>query len=95
MVITPSESATSLLRSVLPRVLSSSTWQQGWLILRVYKRAVRSFAKYLDAPAEVRAAGFFEVLRYWLVRTEHLVHEDWIPYPQFHCLLGNYGTDLA
>jgi len=31
-------------------------------------------------PAEVRAAGFFQVLRYWLVRTEHLLHEDWIPY---------------
>ena len=30
----------------------------------VYKRAVRSFPKYLDAPAEIREAGFFEVLRY-------------------------------
>jgi hypothetical protein len=54
---------------------------------------VRSFAKYLDAPAELRQAGFFEVLRYWLVRTEHLVHEDWIPYRI--SLLGNYGTDLV
>src|ERR1700733_3054884 len=63
------------------------------LFFEVYKRAVRSFARYLDAPAHVRQAGFFEVLRYWLVRTEHLVHEDWIP-----CrisLLGNYGTDLV
>jgi TetR/AcrR family transcriptional regulator len=63
------------------------------LFFEVYKRAVRSFAKYLDAPAEVRHGGFFEVLRYWLVRTEHLVHEDWIPYRI--SLLGNYGTDLA
>jgi TetR/AcrR family transcriptional regulator len=63
------------------------------LFFEVYKRAVRSFAKYLDAPAEVRAAGFFEVLRYWLVRTEHLLHEDWIPYRI--SLLGNYGTDLV
>jgi TetR/AcrR family transcriptional regulator len=63
------------------------------LFFEVYKRAVRSFAKYLDAPAEVRQGGFFEVLRYWLVRTEHLVHEDWIPYRI--SLLGNYGTDLA
>jgi hypothetical protein len=63
------------------------------LFFEVYKRAVRSFAKYLDAPAEVRAAGFFEVLRYWLVRTEHLVHEDWIPYRI--SLLGNYGTDFV
>lgn len=63
------------------------------LFFEVYKRAVRSFAKYLDAPAEVRDAGFFEVLRYWLTRTEHLVHEDWIPYRI--SLLGNYGTDLV
>jgi len=63
------------------------------LFFEVYKRAVRSFAKYLDAPAEVRELGFFEVLRYWLARTEHLVHEDWIPYRI--SLLGNYGTDLT
>ncbi len=63
------------------------------LFFEVYKRAVRSFAKYLDAPAEVRQAGFFEVLRYWLACTEHLVHEDWIPYRI--SLLGNYGTDLV
>src|SRR5271167_2353048 len=63
------------------------------LFFEVYKRAVRSFPKYLDAPSEVRLGGFFEVLRYWLVRTEHLVHEDWIPYRI--SLLGNYGTDLV
>jgi AcrR family transcriptional regulator len=63
------------------------------LFFEVYKRAVRSFSKYLDVPPEVRAEGFFEILRYWLVRTEHLVHEDWIPYRI--SLLGNYGTDLV
>jgi len=63
------------------------------LFFEVYKRAVRSFSKYLDAPADTRDAGFFEVLRYWLVRTEHLVHEDWIPYRI--SLLGNYGTDFV
>jgi TetR/AcrR family transcriptional regulator len=63
------------------------------LFFEVYKRAVRSFQKYLDAPADVRAAGFFEVLYYWLVRTEHMLHEDWIPYRI--ALLGNYGTDLV
>lgn len=63
------------------------------LFFEVYKSAVRSFPKYLDAPSEVRQAGFFEVLRYWLVRTEHLVHEDWIPYRI--SLLGNYGTDFV
>ena|SRR5579863_9397216 len=63
------------------------------LFFEVYKRAVRSFPRYLDAPANVRESGFFEVLRYWLVRTEHLIREDWIPYRV--SLLGNYGTDLA
>jgi len=63
------------------------------LFFEVYKRAVRSFSKYLDVPAEVRKEGFFAVLRYWLASTEHLVHEDWIPYRI--SLLGNYGTDLV
>ena len=63
------------------------------LFFEAYKQAVRSFPKYLDAPAEVRTTGFFEILRYWLVRTEHMLREDWIPYRI--SLLGNYGTDLV
>ena len=63
------------------------------LFFEVYKKAVRSFPRYLDAPPEVREQGFFEILRYWLERTEHLIGEDWIPYRV--SLLGNYGTDLA
>jgi TetR/AcrR family transcriptional regulator len=63
------------------------------LFFEVYKKAVRSFPRYLDAPAEVRQAGFFAVLRYWLARTEHMLQEDWIPYRI--ALLGNYGTDLS
>src|SRR5271165_179616 len=63
------------------------------LFFEVYKHAVRSFSKYLDAPSEVRAAGFFSVLHYWLIRTEHMLQEDWIPYRI--ALLGNYGTDLV
>jgi TetR/AcrR family transcriptional regulator len=63
------------------------------LFFEVYKKAVRCFPAYLDAPQEIRSKGFFEVLRYWLVKTEHLVHEDWIPYRI--SLLGNYGTDLT
>jgi AcrR family transcriptional regulator len=63
------------------------------LFFEVYKHAVRSFPKYLDAPANVRAEGFFNVLRYWLVRTEHMLQENWIPYRI--SLLGNYGTDLV
>src|SRR6202035_6051857 len=45
------------------------------LFFEVYKRAVRSFPKYLDAPSDVCAAGFFAVLQYWLIRTAHLLHE--------------------
>lgn len=63
------------------------------LFFEVYKRAVRSFPRYLDAPVEVRERGFFDVLRYWLARTEHLLREDWIPYRV--SLLGNYSTDLV
>src|SRR5438270_2052777 len=63
------------------------------LFFEVYKKAVRTFAAYLDAPQDIRDRGFFEVLRYWLASTEHLLHEDWIPYRI--SLLGNYGTDLA
>src|SRR6201987_3908688 len=63
------------------------------LFFEVYKKAVRTFPAYLDAPVEVRKKGFFEVLRYWLASTEHLIREDWIPYRI--SLLGNYGTDLT
>jgi TetR/AcrR family transcriptional regulator len=63
------------------------------LFFEVYKKAVRAFPAYLDAPQEVSDQGFFEVLRYWLIRTEHMLHEDWIPYRI--SLLGNYGTDLT
>ncbi len=63
------------------------------LFFEVYKKAIRSFSRYLDVPAEVRERGFFEILRYWLERTEHLIREDWIPYRV--SLLGNYGTDLT
>src|SRR6202451_485967 len=33
------------------------------LFFEAYKKAVRSFPRYLDAPAEVRERGCFEVLR--------------------------------
>ncbi len=62
------------------------------LFLAAYKKAVASFAAYLDAPPAVTARGFFETLRYWLERTDRLVRENWIPYRI--ALLGNYGTDL-
>jgi AcrR family transcriptional regulator len=63
------------------------------LFLATYKRAVSSLPAWLDAPSEVVEAGFWPVLEYWLDRTEHLIHEDWIPYRV--SLIGNYGTDLT
>ena len=65
---------------------------KGGLFVEAYKQAVRSFSNYLDCPANVRDGGFFEILRYWLVNTEHMLREDWIPYRV--ALLGNYGVDL-
>ncbi len=62
------------------------------LFLAAYKRAVGSLSAYLDAPEAMRRRGFFATLRYWLERTEHLIHDDWVPYRV--TLLGNYGTDL-
>src|SRR5271170_8395710 len=65
---------------------------KGGLFVEAYKQAVRSFSKYLDCPANVRDGGFFDILGYWLVNTEHMLREDWIPYRV--ALLGNYGVDL-
>jgi TetR/AcrR family transcriptional regulator len=62
------------------------------VFLEAYKRAVTALPAWLDAPAEVQAAGFFAVVRYWLDRTEHLIKEDWVP--NRVVLIGNYGTDL-
>ncbi len=63
------------------------------LFLAAYRRAVGSLPAWLDAPPGVVQDGFWDVVRYWLERTEHLIREDWIPYRV--SLVGNYGTDLA
>ena len=63
------------------------------LFFEAYKKAVTSLPAWLDAPTDVRVKGFFATLMYWLERTEHLVHEDLVPYRV--SLIGNYGTDLA
>jgi AcrR family transcriptional regulator len=62
------------------------------LFLATYQRAVTSLPSWLVAPKDILDHGFFETIRYWLHRTEHLIHEDWIPYRV--SLIGNYGTDL-
>jgi len=57
------------------------------------KKAVQSFPKYMQASAAALERGFFEVLRYWLGRTENMVRDNWSSYRIY--LIGNYGTDLA
>ena len=47
------------------------------LFFEAYKRAVRSFPKYMEAPLDVQKLGFFEMLRYWLSRTEFMVRDNW------------------
>ena len=63
------------------------------LFFAAYQRAVQSLPAWLEAPAEVVDGGFWEILVYWLERTEHLIQDDWIPYRV--ALVGNYGTDLG
>jgi AcrR family transcriptional regulator len=62
------------------------------LFLAAYRAAARSFSSYLAAPPDVLGQGFFAVIRYWLARTPHLIHEDWVPYRV--TLLGNYCSSL-
>jgi AcrR family transcriptional regulator len=63
------------------------------LFFEAYKKAVRSFPKYMHVPAAVAERGFFAALRYWLGRTEFMVRDNWASYRIY--LIGNYGTDLA
>ncbi len=63
------------------------------LFFAAYQRAVETLPAWLDAPEDTKAAGFWDVLVYWLERTEHLIQEDWVPYRV--ALVGNYGTDLG
>jgi TetR/AcrR family transcriptional regulator len=62
------------------------------LFLAAYQAAARSFSRYLDAPPEVVAAGFFAVVTHWVERTPHLIREGWVPYRV--TLLGNYCSSL-
>jgi AcrR family transcriptional regulator len=63
------------------------------LFFAAYRRATESLPAWLDAPDDVRAAGFWAVVEFWLERTEHLIRDDWVPYRV--SLVGNYGTDLT
>ncbi len=62
------------------------------LFLAAYQAAARSFSRYLDAPPEVIAEGFFAVISHWISRTPELIHENWLPYRV--TLLGNYCSSL-
>jgi TetR/AcrR family transcriptional regulator len=63
------------------------------LFFESYKKAVKSFPKYMQAPSAALDRGFFAILRYWLGRTEHMVRDNWSSYRIY--LVGNYGTDLS
>ena len=62
------------------------------LFLAAYQAAARSFRRYLDAPPEVIAGGFFAVVSHWIARTPDLIHGNWLPYRV--TLLGNYCSSL-
>jgi hypothetical protein len=57
------------------------------------KLFVQSFPRYMQAPAEAQAGGFFTVLRYWLERTENMVRDNWASYRIY--LVGNYGIQTG
>jgi AcrR family transcriptional regulator len=62
------------------------------LFLAAYRAAARSFSRYLEAPPEQVAKGFFAVVSYWIEHTPHLIQQDWMPYRV--TLLGNYCSSL-
>ena len=62
------------------------------LFLETYRHAIGLLPRWLDAPAEVQANGFFAVVRYWLGASDHLNDDEWAP--NRVVLVGNYGTDL-
>ncbi len=66
---------------------------KGGLLIAAYKKSVREFSAWLDAPPEVKQDGFFATVRYWLEITPRMVREDWVLYRV--ALIGNYATDLS
>jgi AcrR family transcriptional regulator len=63
------------------------------LFLEVYRKALASSLRYLDAPPEARKGGFFGVVRYWLENTRRLSLERSRPFRII--ILGDYGVDLG
>ena len=62
------------------------------LFFAVYKKALTSLPRYLDAPADVKKRGFFPIMRYWIDWARGLKNDEWMLYRIQ--LVGAYGTDL-
>ncbi len=62
------------------------------LFLEAYKQSLNALPGYLEVPEEVKAKGFFEVLRYRLENAGRLRDQHEVPYKVM--LLGNYGSDM-
>jgi AcrR family transcriptional regulator len=63
------------------------------LFLAAYERAVAMLPAWLDAPSDVVDAGFWDVLDYWLQRTEEFLSEAWVP--NRVAMIGRYDTGLG
>jgi AcrR family transcriptional regulator len=63
------------------------------LFLATFEKAVRELPAWLDAPEDVRDAGFWAVLDYWLERTEEFLTEAWVP--NRVAMIGRYDTGLG
>lgn len=62
------------------------------LFLEAYKESVNSLPGYLDVPEDVKAKGFFAVLRYRLENARRMRDHHELHYKVM--VLGNYGSDM-
>jgi AcrR family transcriptional regulator len=62
------------------------------LFLEAYKESLKQLPGYLEAPDEVKARGFFAVLRHRLENAARMREHHQVHYAVM--LLGNYGSDM-
>jgi AcrR family transcriptional regulator len=62
------------------------------LFLAAFQRSVRELPAWLDVPDEIKDRGFWNVLDYWLERTEAFVAEVWVQ--NRVAMIGRYDTGL-
>ncbi len=62
------------------------------LFLEAYKESLKQLPGYLEAPDEVKAKGFFAVLRHRLENASRTREHHQVHYAVM--LLGNYGSDM-